>query len=396
MPNEVCRMRSHIYFDHAATSAPKPVQVTERICRYFREEGLSAGRGSYERAEKIGREISVARTSLALLLGADSPERIVFTHSGTEALNLAIQGILRPGDHVVTSVLEHNSVLRPLASLAERGLIDVSYVQPNEAGLIEPEAIQNAMKPETRLVAVVHVSNVLGTIQPVREICEVARQQGAFSLIDASQAVGHLPVDVKQIDCDLLAAPAHKGLLAPLGTGFLFVRSGVEKELQPLQFGGTGTKSESPQQPDELPEKFESGSLNVPGLLGLSAAMEIVTPEFVEQESVRQAELTRQLLEAVERIPGVKIYARSASLEKRIGVVSLSVGQHDPRVIGTILDEHFHIETRTGFHCAPKTHHWLGTIPVGGTVRLSLGHSTTEAEIDSVIAAFENIGDSLG
>ncbi len=388
-------MTSHIYLDHAATSAPKPIQVAERICRYFREEGLSAGRGSYARAENIGREISVARTALSVLLGAESPERIVLTHSGTESLNLAIQGVLRPGDHVVTSVLEHNSVLRPLASLEERGMIDVSYVEPNDTGVIEPEAIQNAMKPETKLVAIVHVSNVLGTIQPVQEICELARQQGAFSLIDASQSVGHLPVDVKQIGCDLLAAPAHKGLLAPLGTGILFVRSGMEKELQPLLFGGTGTKSESPRQPVELPERYESGSLNVPGLLGLAAALEIVTPEFVEQESSRQAELTTQLLEGLREIPGVKIYPESTPSENRIGVVSLSVGDHDPRVIGTILDEHFQIEVRTGFHCAPKTHDWLETTSLGGTVRLSIGHSTTEAEMDSVLDALKNIGESL-
>ncbi len=389
-------MTSHIYLDHAATSAPKPSQVTERVCRYFREEGLSAGRGSYARAEKMGREISVARTALSVLLRAESPERIIFTHSGTEALNLAIQGILRPGDHVVTSVLEHNSVLRPLAALEERGMIDVSYVEPNDAGLIEPEAIQNAMRPETKLVAIVHVSNVLGTIQPVREICELARQKGAFSLVDASQSVGHLPVNVKQIGCDLLAAPAHKGLLAPLGTGFLYVRSGMEKELQPLLFGGTGTKSESPRQPDELPERYESGSLNVPGLLGLAAALETVTPEFVEQESSRQAELTTQLLEGLREIPGVKIYPELAPLENRIGVVSLSVGENDPRVIGTILDEHFQIEVRTGFHCAPKTHQWLETTALGGAVRLSVGHSTTAEEISRAIDALQEIGSSMG
>jgi selenocysteine lyase/cysteine desulfurase len=275
-------------------------------------------------------------------------------------------------------------------------MIDVSCVEPNDAGLIEPEAIQNAMRPETKLVAIVHISNVLGTIQPVQEICELARQQGAFSLVDASQSVGHLPVNVKQIGCDLLAAPAHKGLLAPLGTGFLYVRSGMEKELQPLLFGGTGTKSESPRQPVELPERYESGSLNVPGLLGLAAALEIVTPEFVEQESSRQAELTTQLLEGLREIPGVRIYPELAPLENRIGVVSLSVGDHDPRVIGTILDEHFQIETRTGFHCAPKTHDWLKTTSLGGTVRLSVGHSSTEAEIGSVIDALKNIGESLG
>ncbi len=389
-------MASHIYLDHAATSSPKPTQVAERVSRYFREEGLSAGRGSYARAEKIGREISVARAALSVLLGAESPERIALTHSGTESLNLAIQGIMRPGDHVVTSVLEHNSVLRPLASLVERGMIDVSYVEPNDAGVIEPEAIHNAMRPETKLVAIVHVSNVLGTIQPVQEICELARQQGAFSLIDASQSVGHLPVNVKQIGCDLLAAPAHKGLLAPLGTGFLYVRSGIEKELQPLLFGGTGTKSESPMQPDELPERYESGSLNVPGLLGLAASLEVVTPEFVEQESNRQAELTTQLLEGLRDIPGIKIYPESTPLEKRIGVVSLSVGENDPRIIGTILDEHFQIEVRTGFHCAPKTHDWLETTSLGGTVRLSIGHSTTKAEIGIAIDALKSISESLG
>ncbi len=388
-------MPSRIYLDHAASSAPKPTQVSERLCRYFREEGVSAGRGSYARAEKIGHEISIARAALAVLLGAESPERIIFTHSGTESLNLAIQGILQDGDHVVTTVLEHNSVLRPLAALAERGKIDVSYVEPNEAGLIETESIQKAIKPETKLVVAVHLSNVLGTIQPVQEICELARRQGAFSLIDASQSVGHMPVDVKQIGCDLLAAPAHKGLLAPLGTGFLYVRSDMEQDLQPLLFGGTGTKSESPRQPIELPERYESGSLNVPGLLGLAAAMEMVTPEFVEKQFDQQTRLTAQLLDGLQEIAGAKIYPQKASLQNRLGVVSLSIGQNDPRVIGTILEEHFQIEVRTGFHCAPKTHQWMGTAPLGGTVRLSIGHSTTSDEIATAIEALRSISSSM-
>lgn len=388
-------MTSHIYLDHAATSAPKPTQVAERVCRYFREEGLSAGRGSYARAENVGREISVARAALAVLLGAESPDRIIFTHSGTESLNLAIQGILSPGDHVVTTVLEHNSVLRPLASLGDRGEIDVSYVEPDSSGLIEPDAIQEALRPKTKLVCVVHVSNVLGTIQPVQEICQLAREHGSFSLIDASQSVGHLPIDVKEVGCDMLAAPAHKGLLSPLGTGFLYLRKGMENELQPLLFGGTGTKSESSKQPAELPERYESGSLNVPGLLGLAAAMEIVTPEFVVQESSRQARLTTQLLEGLVEIPGVTIHPVSAPSEERIGVVSLSIADHDPRVIGTILDEHFQMEVRTGFHCAPKTHDWLGTTSLGGTVRLSIGHSTTEADVCNVIDAMKEIAISM-
>lgn len=389
-------MTSRIYLDHAATSAPKPEQVAERVCRYLREQGFSAGRGSYARAEEIGREITVARAALSVLLGANSPERILFTHSGTESLNLAIQGIVRPGDHVVTTILEHNSSLRPLASLCDRGDIEVSYVEPDSNGVIEPDAILQAMRPQTKLVCVVHVSNVLGTIQPVREICQIARKHGSFSLIDASQSVGHLPVDVQQMDCDLLAAPAHKGLLAPLGTGILYVRPGVENELQPLLFGGTGTKSESPMQPSELPERYESGSLNVPGLLGLAAAMEIVTPDYVVQESNRQAKLTGQLLEGLGNVPGIDLYPAAPSTGQRIGVISLSIADHDPRVIGTILDEHFQIEVRAGFHCAPKTHDWLGTTSQGGTVRLSIGHTTTEQEIQTVIAALQEISASMG
>ncbi|MBL4884412.1 MAG: aminotransferase class V-fold PLP-dependent enzyme [Planctomycetaceae bacterium] len=389
-------MTSRIYLDHAATSAPKPAQVAQRLSRYFLEEGFTAGRGSYARAAEMEREVSVARAALAVLLGAESPVQILFTHSGTESLNLAIQGILGPGDHVVTTILEHNSVLRPLAALSNRGQIDVSYVEPNAAGVIDPQEISRAMRSETKLVCVVHISNVLGTIQPVQEICELAREHGAYSLIDASQSVGHLPIDVKEMGCDLLAAPAHKGLLAPLGTGILYVKPGIENELQPLLFGGTGTKSESPMQPDELPSRYESGSLNVPGIIGLAAALEVVTPEFVVQESARQAKLTEQLIEGLSKIPGLKMYPFNASPTAQAGVVSLSIAQHDPRVIGTILDEHFQIEVRTGFHCAPKTHDWLKTAPLGGTVRISIGHTTTEQNIKTTIAALQEISVSMG
>jgi len=386
-------MSKPIYLDHAATSAPKPPAVAERLHRYFAEEGLSAGRGSYRRSEQIGREIAAARGAIASLIGAEAPQRIIFTSGGTESLNLVILGLLRPGDHVIATELEHNSVLRPLAWLQQERGVEVTHVTPDANGQIAPATVEAAIRPETRLICCVQASNVIGTRQPVAEIGKIARERGVLTLIDAAQTLGHLPIDVGELGCDFLAAPGHKGLLGPLGTGILYIAPGLEKQLQPLVYGGTGTQSELAEQPAELPGKFESGSLNVPGLLGLAAALETVTPEFVSAEAERQQGLTTRLVEKLAAISGVTIHLANAPSENRIGVVSLSVGDQDPRIVETILDSSFGIEVRSGFHCAPLAHAWLGTKEVGGTVRLSLGHSTTAEHIDAAVEAIRQLSE---
>lgn len=384
-------MVAPLYLDHAATSCPKPAAVGERLGRYFAEASLSAGRGSYRRAELLGREISAARAALATILGAESPDRVVFTGGGTEALNLAIRGLLRPGDHVIASVLEHNSVLRPLAWLKQQLPISVSYVSPEPAGRISAAGVLRELRPETRLICCLHASNVTGGVQPVEEICQVARERGVLTLIDAAQTVGHLPLDVRAMGCDLLAAPAHKGLLAPLGVGFLYLAKGLEQRLEPLILGGTGTQSERETPPADMPGRYEAGSLNVPGLLGLAAALETVSPDYILRESLRQRELTSSLITELQAIPGLVVHQANLPADERIGVISLSLGDQDPRIVETILDSHFGIEVRSGLHCAPRAHGWLGTLEQGGTVRLSLGHTTSAADVARAVRAFREL-----
>ncbi|WP_237226484.1 aminotransferase class V-fold PLP-dependent enzyme [Rubinisphaera sp. JC750] len=381
-------MSEPIYLDHAATSAPKPAAVAARVQRYLAEEGFSAGRGSYRRAEGIGREIAAARGAIASLINAAAPNRIVFTGGGTESLNLVLQGLLKPGDHVIATDLEHNSVLRPLAWLTEQREVDVTFVSPEASGAVSPASIQAAITSKTRLICCVHASNVTGIIQPVAEIGRIAREQGVLTLIDAAQTLGHLPFDIAELGCDFLAAPGHKGLLGPLGTGLLYVAPGREDELQPLILGGTGTQSEQAHQPLELPFKLESGSRNVPGLLGLCAAMETVTPEFVAAEMVRQRGLTDQLIASFAGIDGVDVVLPETP---RVGVVSITIADQDPRIVETILDGSFGIETRSGFHCAPRTHAWLGTVEAGGTLRFSVGHSTTPDQIAQAVEAIRQL-----
>ncbi|MCG6155048.1 aminotransferase class V-fold PLP-dependent enzyme [Rubinisphaera margarita] len=383
-----------IYLDHAATSAPKPERVAARIARYLQMEGLSAGRGSYRRAVTIGQEIEGGRKKLASLIHAESADRVVFTTSGTEALNLALGCLGQEPGHVIVTSWEHNSVLRPLAAAADRG-VTITEVEPGADGRTDPGDVRAAITSETKLICCVHASNVTGVIQPVGEICQLAKERGILSLIDAAQTVGHLPIDVQEMGCSLLAAPCHKGLLAPLGTGFLYLQPGLEDRIPPLQFGGTGTQSEQAVQPAELPYRYESGSRNVPGLIGLAASLEAMSPESIADDAAHQRELTAFCLDRLKGIPGVTVSLPDLPGELRVGVLSLNVEGQDPRVVGTILDEYFQIEVRTGFHCAPQAHQWLGTAELGGTVRISFGSTTSESEIEKLADALQQIAGSF-
>ena len=386
--------RSVLNLDHAATSALKPAVVGERLTRYFQEGALSAGRSGSQRSQQMSREIASARAALARLLGAARPEQLVFTSGGTEGLNLVLQRWLKPGDHVVITALEHNSVLRPLTWLQQTLGVSVTQVEPESHGCVDVAAVAAAIQSETRLICCVHASNVLGTLQPVAEICELARKQGVATLIDAAQTAGHVPIDVQAWGCDFLVTPAHKGLLGPLGTGVAYLAEGREELLPPLLLGGTGTFSEQALQPLDMPGRYESGSPNVPGLLGLAAALTVVTPEFVRAEQQRQHALTTHFLERLSSISGLTVYAAEAPREQRVGVVSLNIAGYDPRIVETILDAHYGIEVRSGFHCAPQAHAWLGTAAIGGTVRCSWGYGTTPADLERAATALQEIAAS--
>ena len=380
-----------IYLDNAATSWPKPAAVYEAVDQYQREIGASAGRGAYHSARQAQRVVSETRAACARLLGVADNRQLLFTANGTAALNLAIHGLLDKGDHVVTTVCQHNSVLRPLQTQTKQNSISVTFVPCDSAGYVDPQEIAQAVQPNTRLVAVTHASNVTGAIQPIAEIASLLRNSNLSEarthlLVDAAQTAGCIPIDVDALGIDLLACGGHKGLLGPLGTGLLYVRPGVEKQLRAPSQGGTGTDSLSNTQPDQLPEKFESGSLNLPALAGLGAAIRHLQQRNVGAVQDHHRKLTCQLLDGLATITGVTVYGPSAD-QPRVAVVSCAMDRYDPQEFAAALDASCGVECRAGLHCAPKMHQALGTETLGGLVRFSPGWATTAADIDQTLAA---------
>jgi cysteine desulfurase family protein len=380
---------TRIYLDNAATSFPKPPAVIDAVGRALRDEGAAEGRSATRAAHRVHEVVARCRERAARLLGARPPERIIFTLNGTDSLNLALHGLLRPGDQVVTSAIEHNSVLRPLRNLRDQG-VEVTYVPAEAEGRINPAEVKQALSKKTRLVALVHVSNVTGTIQPIEQVGELARAAGAFFLVDAAQSAGHLPIDVSRLPIDLLAAPGHKGFLGPLGTGVLYVGPGVEEQLQSVRQGGTGSNSEDDHQPTRLPDKYECGNHNVPGLFGLEAALAWIEERTVAQLRRHEQVLVEQLIASLAPIKGLRIYGPLLPGD-RAGVVSITLDGFDPQELGAILDSSFGIETRAGLHCAPGMHRALGTFDGGGTLRMSVGPFTTPADIEAAGAALRAV-----
>jgi cysteine desulfurase family protein len=379
-----------IYLDNAATSWPKPEPVYRAVDHYLREIGGPNGRSGYREALEANRIVERARRGVANLVGAREPSHIVFGFNGTDVLNLAIRGIVRPGDHVVTTVCEHNSVLRPLRALRETASVDVSYVPCDGQGYVSPDDVRSAYQPNTRLVAVVHASNVTGALQPIDEIGKIVQETSAYFLVDAAQSLGHVPIDLSQLEVDLLAAPGHKGLLGPLGTGVLYIRPGVERELQPLRCGGTGSQSEEDRQPDQLPDKYEPGNHNLPGLAGLAAATDFLRKETIRAIHDHHTQLTARLLDGLGDMPGLTVHGPPSSAG-RTSVVSITLEGYDPQELAAMLDASQHIQCRAGLHCAPRMHEALGTTAGGGTLRLSPGYFTTLEEIDTVIATLAEV-----
>lgn len=380
---------TRIYLDNAATSWPKPETVYRAIDDYQRRLGAPAGRSTYAEAAETERVVVSCRKKIAGLIGAGDPNRIVFTQNGTDSLNLALHGWLRPGDHVVTSVCEHNSVLRPLRFLAEHRDVAITYVGCDGRGYIDPDEFRRAITPKTRLIALIHASNVTGAVQSVEAVGRIAAERNVCFLLDAAQSLGYLPVDVQRIGCQMLAAPGHKGLLGPLGTGFLYVASGIEKHLLPLRQGGTGTRSDEDIQPDSLPDRYESGNLNAAGIAGLEAGLSHVLGEVVKEVAQRTSSLVEPLLAGLLEIPGLRLYG-PPSAANRVGVISLNLPGFEPQELASLLDAQWSIQTRAGIHCAPRMHSALGTSP-RGTLRLSPGHFTTSAEIEAVLNALQEV-----
>ena len=384
-----------IYLDNAATSWPKPDAVYDAVDRYQRQLGASAGRGAYQSAQQASRLVVETRTACAQLLGIAEPNQLIFTANGTAALNLAIHGLLNQGDHVVTTVCEHNSVLRPLHWQAKHNGVEVTHVGCDSAGYVDPQDIAQAIQPNTRLVAVTHASNVTGAIQPVDEIAAIfhktkAHDADALLLVDAAQTAGCVPIDVEALGIDLLACGGHKSLLGPPGTGLLYLRPGLETQLRATHQGGTGTDSFSETPPEILPEKFEAGSLNTLALAGLGAAAKHLAQQTVAAVQKHHNELTSQLLNGLATIPGLTVYGPTVD-QPRVAVISCTVEGFVPQEFAAMLDASYGIECRAGLHCAPRMHTALGTAQTGGTVRFSPGWSTTAAEIDKTLEAIATL-----
>lgn len=390
---------TRIYLDNAATSWPKPEAVYQAVDRYQREVGAAAGRGAYAEATQVDAAITGVRKSIAKLIGAESHKSIVFTLNCTDSLNQAIHGVVRASDasagtpHVVTTVVEHNSVLRPLRELEERGEISVTRVPCDRQGIVDPDAVRQAITPNTRLVAMLHASNVTGALQPAAEVGKIVRETEALYLLDAAQTLGHLPLRVQDLHVDLLTAAGHKGLLGPLGTGVLYVRPGVEGQVASTRQGGTGSQSDIDRQPENLPDKFECGNLNVPGILGVGAGVNYLAERGIDAIQQHAQQLTGQLLDGLQNLPGVTLYG-PCDPQRQVGVVSFTIGDFDPRELAAVLDASYRVQARAGIHCAPRMHESLGTLQTGGTLRFSVGAFTSAAEIESALAAVAEVAEA--
>jgi cysteine desulfurase family protein len=375
-----------IYLDNAATSHPKPESVYQAVDHALRTIGASPGRGGYRRGLEATRTVFEARESLAELFAIRDSTRLVFTSSATEALNLAISGMLRPGDHAVTTTMEHNSVSRPLWLAEARGAA-ITRIPCDQYGFLNPRELAAALQADTRLIVLSHCSNVTGTIQPIAEIGLLAKQAGIPLLLDAAQSAGVMPVDVGEMGISLLAAPGHKGLLGPQGTGFLFIAEGIE--LPPLVVGGTGGHSSGEEQPEQMPARFESGTHNTPGIAGLLAGVKFILETGIETIRKKERSLVDRIMEGLAEIDRISLCGPPRGNE-RGGIASFTVEGMDPSMIGFTLDHQYDIEVRTGLHCAPGAHRTIGTYPAG-TIRVSPGWFTTEEEIETFLDAMRRI-----
>ncbi len=380
-------MTGEIYMDNAATSWPKPPAVLEAMAAYQKDIGASAGRGGYRRAVEASRLIFDARETVARLFRVADSRRVIFTLNCTEGLNIALWGWLNEGDHVVTTSMEHNSVARPLHHLQQERGVDVTYVQCSAEGLVDADDVARAITPRTRLVAMVHASNVCGAVNDVVAVGAVCRERGVPFLVDAAQSAGAVPIDAEEMNVDFLAFPGHKGLMGPLGTGALYVSPNVKP--RPLYQGGTGTHSELTFQPDHLPDYYEAGSHNAVGLAGLKAACEFVTEVTPTAIGERKRKLAARFVAAVDEMPGVAYYG-PRDFARQAGVCSVRVKEMDPALVGHALDAEYGVMVRTGLHCSPLAHKTLGTLDAG-TVRFSFGYFNDEEQVDFAARALAKV-----
>jgi cysteine desulfurase family protein len=381
-------MERPIYMDNAATSWPKPEETLTAMADYARSGGASPGRSGHRMSVDAGRVIFDTREGVAELFEVTNPLRIIFTKNATEALNIAILGLLKPGDHVITSGMEHNSVMRPLREMEKRG-VELSVVPCSPLGELNPDDVDRAIKKTTRAIYLTHASNVTGTIMPISEVGKTAQGKGVLFCVDAAQTAGVIPISVEQMSIDLLAFTGHKSLFGPQGTGGLYIRNGLEGEISPLTMGGTGSSSESQEHPDFLPDKYESGTPNTIGIAGLGAGIQFIRETGIEGIRKKEQELTAMLIDGIASIPGTTLYG-CADPERQTAVLSFNIEGMGPAEVALALDEEFNIMSRPGLQCAPAAHQTMGTFSEG-TVRLSLGYFLEKADIEKCIGAVETL-----
>lgn len=375
-----------IYLDNAASSCPKPPAVVAAVEQCLRKYCANPGRGAHKSAVAAARVIYRTRDSAARLLGAADSANIIFTQNATDALNLAMYGLLEPGDHVISSTVEHNAVIRPLWAMADSG-VAVSLVGADSAGRIDPADLLAELKAETRLVVLTHASNVTGAIQPIEAIAAAFAAHGIPLLVDAAQSAGMLPYDLQHSAISMLACTGHKSLLGPQGIGMLYIAP--EIELVSIRQGGTGTRSEAAQDELPRPDRYEPGTLNTPGIAGLGAGIEYIMEKGIEHLADHKRELTDLLLAGIGEIASVMVYGPQAGAP-RGPVVSFNIGDMAPSRVAGILDKEYDIAVRAGLHCAPGAHDVMGTRG-RGAVRLSPGPFNTRAEIEATVRAVEEI-----
>ncbi len=376
-----------IYLDHAATSWPKPPAVLEAVQHALLHESANPGRGSHRMAVQASRTLLKARQQLARLLDVRNPVDIAFTANTTIALNMAIFGYVRPGDHVIATMTEHNSVWRPLEALKRSLDIQVTYIPVDACGQLDLHEVDQAFTAQTRLLICNHSSNLLGSILPAAELAQLAHRHGACILLDIAQSAGHIPVKLQEWEIDMAAFPGHKGLLGPQGTGGLYIAP--ELDLSPWLYGGTGSQSEEADQPSVRPDRYEPGTPNTPGIAGLAAGVQYVLDQGIESIAAHEQQLMARLWDGLSDIKGLRVLGPAAD-EPRTGIVSFVMEQQDPAQIAFQLDRQYGIAVRAGMHCTPLAHRMAGTLATGA-VRASVGYGTTEQHVDQLLEAVQFI-----
>tara|TARA_A100001037_G_scaffold200877_1_gene179634 strand:- start:1410 stop:2576 length:1167 start_codon:yes stop_codon:yes gene_type:complete len=382
-------MPNLIYCDNAATTFPKPPEVMEKATAWYTKYGVNPGRSGTDLAIEAEEMVRNTRTRLSQFFGTSGdPDRTVFTQNASDSLNIAIQGMLTAGDHVITTDLDHNSVLRPVYHLTQYDGIESTYLPFDESGRISPDDLRAAIKPNTKLVVMIHGSNALGTVQPVADVGRICREHEIDLVLDVAQTAGMIPIEMDAWNVDVVCFTGHKSLMGPSGIGGMVVRDGVE--IAPLRYGGTGVRSDHPDHLEEYPWRLECGTINLLGIAGLHVAQDWLEERGLDQIAADEHALTKKLLDGARDLDGVTLYG-DENAENHLPVVSVNIDGMTANNVGTLLDVKFGVATRTGLQCAPRVHQRLETVSQKGTVRISLGPFNTESHVDTVLEGLEDI-----